>query len=80
MDVIAKCGALQGDPRRHANVRRGGWEQEISPHEPGVMTDAEEHERDEPYSPGLKPAFHPGRRGASPPTPKGHGIPQVSRT
>ena len=50
IDVIARCGALRGDPRRHANERRVGWGREISPHEPGVMTDAGEHERDEPYN------------------------------
>ena len=38
--MIARCGALRGDPRRYANERREGWEREI----------AEEHERGEPYN------------------------------
>ena len=68
IDVIARCGALRGDPRRHANERRGGWEQEISPHEPGVMTDAGEHERDEPYN-GPRDSSGPSIRDEEAPPP-----------
>ena len=68
IDVIARCGALRGDPRRHANERRVGWGREISPHEPGVMTDAGEHERDEPYN-GPRDSSGPSIRDEEAPPP-----------
>ena len=58
IDVIARCGALRGDPRRHANERWGGWEQEI----------AEEHERDEPYN-GPRELSQPSIRDEEAPPP-----------
>ena len=40
----------QYPPLRRRESLRGERGQEISPHEPGVVTDAGEHERDDPYN------------------------------